>query len=181
MFFYGGCLALVACGLLHDTVFNGKSYLTVFTLNLISIFFQVATTAYQKLTGFTFMPDDPDSFSSLLVFLNGVNMTLTNFFITVLIPLNIAAKNRKSVELSGAGTTMATINLSYWLFGGVAHEMTLAIKELYSGGSDYIGIVVVILLSIVSNVIIWRPAKKEYREFSSSLCKSCRRQPVIEY
>lgn len=42
---------------------------------------------------------------------------------------------------------------------------------------DYYGIVVVILLSVTSNVIIWKPSKKEYREFKVALRKTCRRQP----
>lgn len=82
-------------------------------------------------------------------------MTLSNFFITVLIPLNIAAKNRKSMELSSAGTTMATINLSYWLFSIVAYQVVTGIQSLNQDIIDYYGIVVVILLSLTSNVIIW--------------------------
>ena len=28
-YFYGGCLALLVCGIFHDTVFNGKSYFLI--------------------------------------------------------------------------------------------------------------------------------------------------------
>jgi hypothetical protein len=45
---------------------------------------------------------------------NGFAQTFSNFFITILIPLHIAAKNRKSLELTSAGTTLATINIFYW-------------------------------------------------------------------
>jgi hypothetical protein len=115
-YFYGGCLALVVCGVLHDTMLDGKSYLTLFALNTIMIVAQVSSTSIKLITGSELKPEDTDSYNLLLIFANGFAVTLTNFFITILIPLNIAAKNRKSIELSSAGTTIATINLFYWIF-----------------------------------------------------------------
>jgi sugar phosphate permease len=49
LYFYGSCFALLLCGIIHDTVFNGKAYLLVVILNLISICVQVITTVEQAL------------------------------------------------------------------------------------------------------------------------------------
>ena len=178
-YFYGACLALVVCGVLHDTLLDRKSYLTLFSLNTIMILFQLSSTSLRLLTGFDLKPDNPD-FNSFLIFANGFVVTLTNFFITILIPLNIAAKNRKSIELSSAGTTIATINLSYWLCEVYTTEIIVVLASYNTleslPGKDYYGIAVVILLSIISNVIIWKPSVMEFRELKGALRKTCCRR-----
>jgi len=77
------------------------------------ILFQVLSNSIRFLFGLGINYAEKD-FNPFLVFANGFVVTLTDLFISILIPFNIANKNRKSIELSSAGTTIATINLFYW-------------------------------------------------------------------
>jgi len=49
-YFYGACAALLAAGLIHDGIFNGKSYLMVFILNVITIVVQSLTATIKHTT-----------------------------------------------------------------------------------------------------------------------------------
>ena len=40
-YFIGGCVALLVCGVFNDTIFHGKSYFLIFSLNTISITWHV--------------------------------------------------------------------------------------------------------------------------------------------
>lgn len=169
-YFYGACAALLAAGLIHDGIFNGKSYLMVFILNVITIVVQSLTATIKHTTDNTL--ENIQLF--LLLFWNGFSTSFTNFFITILIPLNIATKNRKSLELAGAGTTIAVINLFYWMFGLFASTFIEAIKlhffkDVEREGSevDIYALIVVLLLSILSSAFIYKQARREFKELKA--------------
>jgi hypothetical protein len=169
-YFYGACAALLAAGLIHDGIFNGKSYLMVFILNVITIVVQSLTATIKHTTDNTL--ENIQLF--LFLFWNGFSTSFTNFFITILIPLNIATKNRKSLELAGAGTTIAVINLFYWMFGLFASTFIEAIKlhffkDVEREGSevDIYALIVVLILSILSSAFIYKQARREFKELKA--------------
>jgi hypothetical protein len=161
---------LLAAGLIHDGIFNGKSYLMVFILNVITIVVQSLSATIKHTTDNTLEPIQ----LFLLLFWNGFSTSFTNFFITILIPLNIATKNRKSLELAGAGTTIAVINLFYWMFGLFASTFIEAIKLYVFKGDkrkdsevDIYALIVVLFLSILSSAFIYKQASREFKELKA--------------
>jgi CBS domain containing-hemolysin-like protein len=106
---------------------------------------------------------------------------LTNFFITILIPLNIATKNRKSIELAGAGTTIAVINLFYWLINLFATSIINAFKfhlqiDREVGELDLYLVLVVLILSVISSLAICNQSWREYKELKVILRNQCCRK-----
>lgn len=180
-YFFGACAALLAAGLIHDGIFNGKSYLMVFSLNVITIIvlslkatFQGMDTELSKIQSY------------MLLFWNGFSTSFTNFFITILIPLNIASKNRKSLELAGAGTTIAVINLFYWMFGLFASTLISAIKLYFFNDKtdtqkeekkvDIYALITVLILSIFSSALIYKQARMEFKELRAIFRAYCCRK-----
>lgn len=123
LYFYGSCFALLCCGIIHDTLFNGKSYLLILIMNIITIFVQLVISVVQAISSTGGSQNDTDDMltygKQFTLAWVGFSQTFSNFFMTILIPLHIAAKNRKSLELTSAGTTLATINIFYWVVSAV--------------------------------------------------------------
>jgi len=83
--------------------------------------------------------------------------------------LNIASRNRTSFELTMAGTTVATVNLSYWLIKSLFYTVYGIIELIIdpdNTNSDIWTVLFVLLLFMISNYIIWKKAKKQYREWT---------------
>lgn len=173
-FFYGSCAALVISGLFHDTVFNGKTYFLVFAINTFSIIYQLIVLVFDKL-GLNDSSNIRVEAWFLAVF--GFTTSFTEFFIDILIPLNIAFKHRTSCELTMAGTMVATVNLTYWVIDGFFDNF----YRIWEGSDPSNGTkaiyklilrIIVLILFFSSSVIIWPKAKKEYYELRAILRKT---------
>ena len=79
--------------------------------------------------------------------------------------MNIASRNRTSFELTMAGTTVATVNIFYWVIKSLFYSIYGLIELKTDPHSDFLSILFVLLLFMISNYIIWKKAKKQYREW----------------
>ena len=75
-----------------------------------------------------------------------------------------------------AGTTVATINLLYWLID-IVLDSILFFYEIRFGDKnhhdDWFWRIITVLVSIFSNIFIWRQAKKEFSELKVILKRVC--------
>ena len=78
---------------------------------------------------------------------------------------------------------MAVINLFYWLFSfgaNVLIDLNSRIKEQKeddNNSNSFVAVCSVLILSLISNILIWKRAKTEFRELIPKLrCCCCRRK-----
>jgi hypothetical protein len=103
-------LAIFGGGVFHDTLFYGKSQFFIAILNVTGIVWN---------TAFLFIDEREEAYNTTLLFILGFVSAFSEFFISFLIPLQIAANNRTTYELTMAGTAIATVNAVYFLSTGI--------------------------------------------------------------
>ena len=98
------------------------------------------------------------------LFIYGFFLELTEFVIRILVPLKIASKNRTTYELTMAGTIVAIFNLIFWLTNQCLISLNEATASLTKNWSSKTFRIIVILLYIITTLIAWKRAVKEYKE-----------------
>jgi hypothetical protein len=91
----------------------------------------------------------------------------TELIIRILIPLKIASQNRTTYELTMAGTIIAIFNLIFWLTNQCLISLDEATLSLRKNWSVVPYRLIVALLCIITTLIVWKRADKEYKELKS--------------
>ena len=98
---------MVLAGILNDTLFYKSHYLVVVILNLITIIWNFLLI---------FIPHRETDYIKWSLAIFGINNTVSELYLMIIIPMKIADKNRCfAYELTMTGTLLATINLCYYI------------------------------------------------------------------
>ena len=107
-YFYGSCCGIILAGVLNDTVFRKSQYLVVFFMNITTIIWNIIVTMIPHLDSTRYVP--------WALFMFGINNSVSEMYLMILIPIKIADKNRCfAYEMTMTGTLLATVNLFYYL------------------------------------------------------------------
>ena len=155
-YFYGSCFGIAMAGILNDTVFRKSQYLVVFVMNLTTILWNIVVAMIPDLDSTRYVP--------WALFMFGINNSMAEMYLMLLIPMRIADKNRCfAYEMTMTGTLLATVNLMYYVATDFLAQCVQGAIILKWSLSENLCRLIIITLCAISIAIIWRPAKKEFR------------------
>ena len=125
----------------------------MFCSNLVSILWQLI---------FMVVPHDSQLFDDWSLGLFGLSRGFTEMYLTFLIPLTIADKNRCfAYELTMAGTLCATVNCFYFIGNGIFAEIIIYMHKQLDW-PEALSRFIIVTINIISCIVFFKMAYKEF-------------------
>ena len=111
-YFFGATAGILLAGVINDTIFRKSQYLVVVIMNTATLLWNVVVALIPK--------HDSNKYVPWALALFGINNSLAEMYLMLLIPMSIADKNRCfAYEQTITGTLLATVNLMYYIAADV--------------------------------------------------------------
>ena len=143
-------------GILNDTVFRKSQYLVVFTMNITTILWNIIVAMIPHLDSTKYVP--------WALFMFGINNSVSEMYLMLLIPIKIVDKNRCfAYEMTMTGTLLATVNLMYYLATDLLAQCVYAAIVMKLKLSENWRRLIIIAFCAISMAFFWNSARKEFR------------------